>query len=242
VRAVGVKKIKTVKLSFILLLAFCFLTSLPSLKIEAASGEMSIELKPDRILFNTVKLAPGRSIEEVITIQNREKMGFTYESSVNFLEGSKSLFNELTIMIWDTEKLIFKGGLSEFKGYGERKLNSLHGEDLKIQVGMPSHLGNEFQGKRCEFEITFTIKEDILKPEPVPDQDETEPTPSPTPEQVVKPQRPISDSDLDSKPLKGQILPNTATNIYQLLTVGALLVLLGIATLLYRRLLIRSKD
>lgn len=238
----GVGKIKTVKVSFILLLTLCFLLSMPSLSTQAAGDEMSIVLKPDRILFNTGKLAPGRSIEEVITIQNREEKAFTYDGSVNFTEGSKILFDELTVVIWDSEALIFKGRLSEFKGFGERKLKSLHGEDLKIQVGMPSHLGNEFQGKRCEFEITFSIQEDIVKPDPAPDQDDIgSPPVSSAPDQAVKPQHPISGNGTDYKPLNGQILPNTGTNYYQLLLVGGLFVLMGIATLLLQRFLVRYK-
>jgi LPXTG-motif cell wall-anchored protein len=238
-------KIKTVKLSFILL-SMCYLfITFSSYHAQAAGGEIIIEIKPDRILFNTEKLAPGRSVEEVLTIQNREKMDFTYDSKAHFLKGSKTLFNELQLSIWDSKKIVFEGKLSDFIGMGERKLDALHAEDLKFKVSMPTHLGNDFQGESCEFEITFSMKENIVNSDSGQNPDgEEEPDPSPSipDKDFVKPQRPIAEDDLVKGPLKGQILPSTATNVYTMLLVGFLLILLGGAVLFSRWKIIRSKD
>jgi LPXTG-motif cell wall-anchored protein len=233
-------KIKTLKFSFILLFIVCLF--IPSYQTFAADGEGLIEIKPDRILFNTTKLAPGRSIEQVLTIQNTKEISFVYDSKAKFVNGYRPLFNELALSIWDSSKLVFDGKLSEFNGLGNRRLDSHYAEDLKFRISMPSHLGNEFQGKKSMFEITFIIKENIENPDqgqgadPAPgDGEGSTPTSPELNEEVIKPQRPISEDGLAEEPLKGQILPSTATSLYNLLTLGLLLMSLGIAVLLYRR-------
>ncbi|MCM3707663.1 MULTISPECIES: hypothetical protein [Cytobacillus] len=214
------------------LLLMCTLVMIfPATKAEGKGNELLIEVKQDKVLFQTVNLAPGRSISEVLTIQNRGDFDFDYNSSSNLKKGEK-LFNELLLKVHDSNgELLFDGRLSDFNELGDRKLKSNFEEDLKILVSLPSHIGNEFQGESCEFELTFYAKQNIRDP----DQNGENQDPVSPGDNNGSPQRPIGDETLTNNPSKAQVLPQTATNLFNNLFAGILIFLLGVGILFFNK-------
>jgi LPXTG-motif cell wall-anchored protein len=214
------------------LLLMCTLVLIfPANKAEGKGNELLIEVKQDKVFFQTVNLAPGRSISEVLTIQNRGEFDFDYNSSSKLKKGEK-LFNELLLKVHDSNgELLFDGRLSDFNELGDRKLKSNFEEDLKILVSLPSHIGNEFQGESCEFELTFYAKQNSRDP----DQDDENQDPVSPGDNNGTPQRPIGDETLTNNPSKAQVLPQTATNLFNNLFAGILILLLGAGILLFNK-------
>ncbi|WHY35141.1 LPXTG cell wall anchor domain-containing protein [Cytobacillus firmus] len=214
------------------LLLMCTLVIIfPATKAEGKGNELSIEVKQDKVLFHSVSLAPGRSTSEILTIQNRGDFDFNYNSSSKLKKGEK-LFNELLLKVQDSKgELLFDGRLTDFKELGNRKLKSNYEEDLKIFVSLPSHIGNEFQGESCEFELTFYAKQNSRDP----NQDDESQDPVSPGDDNGSPQSPIGDETLTNNPSKAQVLPQTATNVFNNLFAGVLILLLGAGILLFNK-------
>ncbi|WP_170289689.1 LPXTG cell wall anchor domain-containing protein [Cytobacillus depressus] len=250
------RKLKKV-LIWILVVSFVFLYQ--SAGISAAEKkEFDIEVLPDSYAFNISKMVPGDWATRVLTIQNRGEHNFTYNTKAKFLNGSKKLYNEFLLKVWDANGILYEGKLHEFERLQPRRLQSKSQEDLKFEVKFPYELGNEYQGLGFEFELKFIVEGNTPtpgpdpdpnpdpnpkpdpdpkpnpdpdpKPDPVPNPN-PDPTPNPNPEnpqeEPLKPIRPIPNEELNSPPMKGQILPSTATNMYNNLLIGIIFIITG---------------
>ncbi|WP_413376037.1 LPXTG cell wall anchor domain-containing protein [Alkalihalobacillus sp. 1P02AB] len=194
----------------------------------AETNPISISTSPDSLLFQVDNMKPGDWAERRLTIQNRGSEDFTYNSEVLFQGGSKKLYNEFLLEIENENGLLYKGKLSEFTGFEPRHLKTLHEEELLFIIRFPTELGNEFQGLEFEVEIKFIAEGAEQSQEPIDQEDDTG-------NNVVAPQRPISESDLGRKVKDGQILPSTATESYNYLVLGICIMVLASLLYVYNR-------
>lgn len=174
----------------------------------------------DKYLFNLTNMKPGDWVTRNLTIQNRESKSFNYNTKAVFTNGSEKLYNEFQLKIWDSNGLLFNDKLYKFNGLKPRNLQAGKQEDLKFEVKFPYELGNEFQNLGFDFELRFIIEG--INPDPNPGDSSTGDGNEP-----ILPQRPIPAEDLDDPPVDGQILPSTATNLYNNLLMGILLAISG---------------
>lgn len=173
---------------------------------------------PEKEFFQLANMKPGDWVTRTLKIQNRNESSFTYNTEAKFLNGSKKLYNEFLLKVWDSKGILYDDKLHEFKGLNPRLLQSKHQEDLQFEVKFPYELGNEFQGLGFEFEFKFIVEDTITNPLP---------EPNPNPEGPLKPSHPIPPKELAKSPKEGQILPATATNMYNKMLIGVLLIISG---------------
>ncbi|WP_264740321.1 TasA family protein [Cytobacillus firmus] len=203
------------------------------------NSKFSIDIhQADRYLFNLTNMKPGDWVTRNLTIQNRGNSNFTYNTRVEFTNGSEKLYNEFQLKIWDSNVLLFNDKLHKFQGLNPRNLPAGKQEDLKFEVKFPYELGNEYQNLNFDFELRFMIEGRNPDPDPDPENptDPKGPTNPGNPDpsdpaddggNPILPQRPIPAEELDNPPVDGQILPSTATNLYNNLLLGILLVISG---------------
>lgn len=224
---------------------------------------------PDSYLFDMENMKPGDWIRRKLTIQNRGRQDFTYNTQVDFKGGSKKLYEEFLLKVSDSNGVLYDGKLKDFNGLASRSLKSMNEEDLLFVAEFPYELGNEFQGLGFDVEFRFIVEghnppppgggdpgDDPDKPENpdnpnnptdpnnpeepgnpddppiIPDNPEEPTNPSePQDPDKINPQHPIDPENLKSPPVDGQILPSTATNIYNYVLGG--FVLLSVGGILY---------
>jgi LPXTG-motif cell wall-anchored protein len=206
------------------------------------NNSLNIDTSPNGFLFNLTNMKPGDWATRKLTIQNRGSEDFQYNTQARFKGGSKDLYNEFLLKVWDSTGVLHSGKLKDFNGLSPRYLKSKHEEDLMFEVKLPYELGNQFQGLALEVEFKFIIEgynpEDPEDPEDSEDpEDPTDPgnPENPNDDGTILPERPIDEEDLNSPPVQGQILPETATNMYNYLIGGLLMVIFGTAALYYQR-------
>lgn len=144
---------------FLLIISIVFVLT-PTKKIAAQTNELQeidISISPIEVLFDVKNMKPGDFATRELTVINNGTEDFNYTSSVHLSSGSKKLFDELILVVKDEEKELFKGKLSEFKGFTSRSLSSSTNEKLTFTVEFPAHLGNEFQGLFSEVELKFYV-------------------------------------------------------------------------------------
>ncbi|MCT2534620.1 LPXTG cell wall anchor domain-containing protein [Aquibacillus koreensis] len=197
---------KKIIFSFIVLVLVAM--SVITIPVLAATNPINIETSPDKVLFNVENMKPGDWAEKELTIQNRGEEDFAYNAVVDFKGGSEKLFKEFSLEIHDKDGSLYDGKLSEFQEFDARFLETMHEEKLNLVVSFPPELGNDFQGLSFEVEIKF-VAEQILG-----DEDETD----------GETQTPI---DPTEEPVDGDILPSTATNTFNYLLIGGLIVIVG---------------
>lgn len=229
--------------TFIFGLFFILVFQSSMISASAAENEIDIETIPDRYTFNISKMIPGDWASRTLTIQNRGKKDFNYYAEAKFLDGSTKLYNVFSLKVWDSQGILFDGKLNEFGGHNPRFLKSSSQEDLKFEVKFPYELGNEYQGLSFKFEIRFIVEGSITIPDPDNPTNPSDPVTDPegptnpgNPDSSdpadeggdpILPQRPIPAEELDDPPVDGQILPSTATNLYNNLLIGLLLFISG---------------
>ncbi|MEH7342882.1 LPXTG cell wall anchor domain-containing protein [Bacillus sp. JJ1532] len=244
---------------------------LQPINIQASTNQQpNIETKPDNYLFNVKNMSPGDWAIRNLTIQNRGESDFTYNSESYYKAGSRKLYNEFLLKVWDSKEVLYSGKLSDFDGFEPRLLPSKSQEDIKFEVTFPYELGNEFQGLAFEFELRFVMENTGHSPNPNPDPNpnqDSDPTTDPDPiddnaappttspetesdqenDQNNNIENPAAEEDtampipirsipfeeLDAPIEKGQILPSTATNMYNYLLIGVLLMTAGAAVFFY---------
>ncbi|WNS76388.1 LPXTG cell wall anchor domain-containing protein [Bacillus sp. DTU_2020_1000418_1_SI_GHA_SEK_038] len=269
---------------------------LKPINIQASTNQQpNIETKPSNYLFDVKNMSPGDWATRILTIQNRGESDFNYNTESYFKDGSKKLYNEFLLKVWDSEEVLYSGKLSDFDGFEPRHLPSKSQEDLKFEVTFPYELGNEFQGLAFDFELRFVIEKSGQNPNPEPNPNPNpnpnpvpEPSPDPNPNQdsdsttvtdpiddnaappttspetrsdqgndqnnnienpateedtaMPIPIRSIPIEELDAPIVKGQILPSTATNMYNYLLIGVILMTAGGGFLLYQKRRIRDNQ
>jgi len=188
--------------------------------ISAAGKEISIKTTSNGILFNTENLKPGDWIPRNITISNNGKQDFKYIAKIGKSKSTKGLFEELDLLVQKESETLFKGKLKDFTGFTPLELSVGSSDTLLFEVKMPTHLDNSFQGAKAEVEIIFLAEgmKDIAAPiENAPNSGDTS----------------ITETTIEPKMVNK--LPNTATNNYNILFFGGLLILFGGAMLFWKR-------
>lgn len=201
----------------LVVILFCILTLVivmgsKSVVAEEEGREIAIDVLPGDILFNVHNMKPGDWAPRTITVQNNGTKDFTYQMSLRN-DGEEKLFNELLLEINDSKTVLYEGKLADFTKLSPRNLSTSKQEKLDLTVIFPEYLGNEFQGLDAEFSILFTA----------------EGKKSQLAEVSVDGMIGSGDSQTQS------FLPNTATGIFNLLLVGAVLLISGLFILLYKK-------
>ncbi|WP_210364165.1 LPXTG cell wall anchor domain-containing protein [Bacillus sp. REN3] len=185
-----------------------------------AEGEIDIDTLQHGFSFEAGNLKPGDWIPREITVMNEGKHDFNYTVNVGKTKSVKGLLEELDFLVAKGPVILYKGKLKDFKGFSPRFLEAGSKEELFFQVTMPYELGNEYQNSYAEVEIIFLAEEAESSAGTQPDQDNGK-----------------SETDAAVTPKIVNHLPNTATNHYNLLLIGGLLICAGgiLSILHYRR-------
>ena len=179
-------------------------------------NEINISISPSDTLFDISNMKPGDWAPRTITVKNLGNVDFDYQMELRN-NGEEKLFNELILEINDGQTELFEGKLATFKSLPLRNLTTGSEENLDITIRFPEHLGNEFQGLLTSFVFTFTAEgKDNMAVQA------------------------ITHGQIDSGSLTsiGKIPQDTATNIFNLIVLGTVLVAGGIVMALityYRR-------
>lgn len=179
---------------------------------EETENDVVISLSPEGNLFDISNMKPGDWAPRTITVQNSGNKDFVYHMQVQN-SGEKKLFNELMLEIKAGDTELYQGKLVTFKSLPERKLTSSTEENLDITIRFPEHLGNDFQGLTSAFVFSFTAE----------GKDSTV-VQAMTKGQVAS----VSTTSAESS------LPNTTSNIFNLILFGTLLVAGGIVWMIIR--------
>jgi LPXTG-motif cell wall-anchored protein len=183
--------------------------------------EVGLDISPNTILFNTSNMKPGDSVEKVLEVQNNGKEKFHYIVKVIKEEQNDKLYNELELDLFRDGTIIYSGKLNDIKELKPIILNKQNEHKLLLKVAMPYELGNEFQGLTTEFKIKVVAQLANGTTDPPVTEDKT-----PTPPSKVDSETNVNPSTpANSQKSK---LPNTATNIYNLLLIGTVLMAIGI--------------
>lgn len=195
---------------------------------SAEQNEININTSPYEYLIKVEDLKPGDWMPRNITIKNDGNQDFIYTSKIGKSKSVKGLFEELELEVKKEATMLYEGKLKDFKGFSPRELAKGTEETLFFQVTMPYELGNEFQNSSAEVEIIFLAeaKGDPGTDNETPGSGGTNDSPPATDATVI--------------PEKVNKLPNTATNNYNLLLIGALFIGAGSVILLWRYRRLRS--
>lgn len=215
----------------VMLLILFFISGIMNHKTYA--NEVDIILIPDeKFLFNISNMKPGDWAERELRVSNGGDKDFNYTMRVDNKQSDRKLFNELELKVYEGGKsnLIFDDKLKNFNGFKPMQLKKGETDSLYFQVEMPYELGNGFQKTSAYFEIIIVAAANTTT---TPPEDSNEPVTHPDSNVKSTPVNPGT-NETQSSPLasQGPKLPNTATNLYLLLTVGFILTTTGL-TLLY---------
>jgi LPXTG-motif cell wall-anchored protein len=227
---------------------------------EVSANRMKIILHPaGKFLFNIENMKPGDWAERTLLIKNAGSDAIDYYLRVLNKSKNNKLFNELDLQVYlkDKNTLIFDDKLRKFEGFIPKHLVKSEIDNLLFIVKMPYELGNEFQGTSAHFELRISAKADDDNELPDPPDNGDNPDPDPIPENppggdnespgVVTPTPPQVDSETEVKPTapvssQGPKLPNTATNIYNLILIGVASILMSFLLLRVNKSINRKKE
>ncbi|MBX9975508.1 LPXTG cell wall anchor domain-containing protein [Cytobacillus firmus] len=190
----------------------------------------------NRYLFKVENLKPGDWMPRNITIKNDGNQDFKYTSNIGKSKSIKGLFEELELEVKKDTKMLYEGKFKDFKGFSPRELAKGTEETLFFQVTMPEHLGNEFQNSAAEVEIIF-----LAEAKGDPGTDNETPGSGDNNNSGGGTNNSPPSTDATVIPEKVNKLPNTATNNYNLLLIGALFLGAGSVILLWRYRRLRSE-
>ncbi|MBY0155871.1 CalY family protein [Cytobacillus oceanisediminis] len=232
-----VKSLLAKPIKIFIIYSFVFLIVFGNKTAIALDKEIDINTNLDnsnRYLFKVENLKPGDWMPRNITIKNDGNQDFKYTSNIGKSKSIKGLFEELELEVKKDTKMLYEGKLKDFKGFSPRELGKGTEETLFFQVTMPEHLGNEFQNSAAEVEIIFLA-------EATGDSGTDNETPGSGDNNSgggTNTSPPSTDATVI--PEKVNKLPNTATNNYNLLLIGALFLSTGSVILLWRYRRLRS--
>lgn len=219
----------------ILVFLLCFLI-INNKTAKADEKELDINTNINGYFFEVGNIKPGDWMPRDITILNQGKQDFRYTAQIGKKKSVKGLFEELDLLVKKDSDILFEGKLKDFEGFTPRKLAKGNSEKLFFQVSMPYNLGNAFQDSSAEVEIIF-LAEALTDPTDPPGDGE------PSDESNDEGAKPGDSKDniVINPEMTENLLPNTATNTYNLLLIGGLLLGTGSVLILvfYRR--IRSE-
>lgn len=212
--------------AFILLVASILIFTMVNVKTVKAEEKITIDILPEEVLFNIDNMKPGDWAPRTVIVQNNGVLDFDYYVSMEPNGDSLKLYNELTIEISDGEQLLYNGYLKDFNELTSRSLESFTEEELNFTIRFPEHLGNDFQGLSANFSLLFIAEGE--------NNDDDEQSVAGAVSSDGNSSSGGSNSSTSSN-FGGFPLPNTATNIFNFLIVGALLIIGGSLIILYNR-------
>lgn len=203
-------------LPLLLLLSWVSLFPVTSVFAEGENDtekkEIDISLTPKDTIFNVGDMKPGDWAPRTITIKNIGSKDFDYQMKIQN-SGDEKLFHELLLEIKAGDKELYQDKLAAFKSLPIRKLATGNEENLDVTIRFPEHLGNEFQGLQSTFAFTFTA----------------EGKESDTVQEVIVGQIASFGSPMSPG---GPILPDSTTNLINIMLLGAALVVGGIVMII----------
>lgn len=124
--------------------------------------EIDLSLTPKEMLFDVTKdMKPGDWAKRSIRVNNEGAAGLLYTMSAEFTEGSKKLYDGLTLEVKDQqERVLYNGSLSGFTKLTGRTLSAGQSEQLQYIVRFPEELGNEYQGLETQVKFVFYAEDD----------------------------------------------------------------------------------
>ncbi|WP_428909045.1 TasA family protein [Niallia sp. Krafla_26] len=226
------QNLSSISLKF-LIIFFLFLSF--SITTNAEEKEVDINTNPNGYFFEVDNLKPGDWMPRYITIINDGTRDFKYTAIVGEKKSKKGLLEELELLVEMDSKVLYEGKLIEFEGFNPRNLATGTSETMLFQVTMPYDLGNEFQKSSAEVEILF-IAELVETPGGGNPPEDSESPGGNTPSDGDFPEK-VSDHNSSSEEgitvtpeIRENILPNSATNTYNIIFIGVFL--LGAGSLL----------
>jgi len=179
---------------------------------DADENEIDISISPKDALFDISGMKPGDWAYRTITVKNTGSKDFDYQVQIKN-SGENKLFNELLLEVKAGDLELYEGKVAAFKSLPARKLISGSEENLDIKIRFPKHLGNDFQGLQSAFVITFSAEGK---------------------NGAAVQSMTVAQIDSGGPTSAGLNLPNTSTNIFNLMLVGALSVASGIVLMIIR--------
>lgn len=199
--------------------------SLPSVAEEAEEGaEIIINISPEDMLFDVDNMKPGDWAPRTAIIQNNGATAFEYVTTVRNDSETEKLFNELLLEVSDEEEELYNGKLADFNGLSPRSLEASNDEELTFIVRFPTGLGNDFQGLAAQFSLIFSAAGEESQME----------------EEAISAGT-IGSSGGDGAAGESR-LPDTATNMFNLLLIGGVLLVSGGLLIVYNRRRMRKAD
>ncbi|MFC5464792.1 LPXTG cell wall anchor domain-containing protein [Lederbergia graminis] len=149
-----------IKSIYMFIAVLLLMISLGNIQIYAENkvNEIDIMTTPEKLLFNINNLKPGDWAKRTVIITNSGKEDYKYITSAKLKNGSEKLYNELLLIITDSDGEIFNNKLGEFKKLDPRILISGQEEELIFTIKFPSELGNDFQGLSSEVEFKYYVE------------------------------------------------------------------------------------
>lgn len=209
-------KLKKILISLIILIyASILLFPLSSvLAAENSDNEIDIEISPNEFLFQIENMKPGDWAPRALVIRNKGQKEFSYLTTLKNDGGSEKLFNELLLEISDSKQELYNGKLADFNELAKRKLAPESEEELNFTVRFPESLGNEFQGLDTRFSFIFSAEGNNQKSD-----------------EVISAGEIGGDGDFSG----GSALPKTASNIFNLILIGGIILIAGGGIFLYQK-------
>ncbi|UOQ50362.1 LPXTG cell wall anchor domain-containing protein [Gracilibacillus caseinilyticus] len=205
------------KLFYSIFLLF-FLFSVPI--VQATTNQNLINLDgtfaENGKLFDLTNLKPGDWADREMTISNQVDHDISYTIDIQHLDGSELFYNQLSLKIQHADAILFDDKISNFSLLADLTLPPDSTDNLAFTLTFPPESGNEFQGLMTNAEIIITAFDDM--------ESET------------------SSFAISTNSDNGALLPSTATNIINLVIIGAFLLLLGQLFLLYIKWNKRAKE
>jgi hypothetical protein len=134
-------------------------TSMEQVRAEERK-EIDLSLTPKDVLFDVSNMKPGDWAERSIRVNNEGAAKFLYTMSSEFADGSKKLYEALTLEVKDRERVLYKGSLGGFTKLSGRILSAGQSEQLIYTVRFPEELGNEYQGLGTKVKFVFYAEKD----------------------------------------------------------------------------------
>ncbi|CDQ38986.1 hypothetical protein [Virgibacillus salexigens] len=174
--------------------------------IAYADDSLSMEITPNKILFDIENMKPGDWAPRTVEVTNNGANSFDY-SVVLKNKGSEKLFNQLDIHVNSGNKVFYEGKLHEFKQLTFQDLSPSDQQEVTFTVRFPEHLGNNYQALNTTFSLVFIAEGEGNS----------------TDEQHIV-GKVNSDNNGNND---GGTLPNTATNIFLYVTLGFIFIAIG---------------
>ena len=197
---------------FLLLISGISFSQVTTAFAEEEEKEIDITLSPKETLFDISNMKPGDWAPRTLTVINSGSKDFEYRMELQN-NGDRKLYNELLLEVKSADQKLYNGKLADFTSMANRKLISGSEENLELTIRFPEHLGNDFQGVQSAFTFIFTAegKDNVA---------------------VLA----STNGLIDSGNIKssGFTLPATATNIFNILLFGSILMVGGLTLMAIR--------